>query len=70
VVEKNAETIRAVNEDVALAETNVVERNRKVDEAVKEADRKVQEARRSLGRDLKQEEVDCLLLNTCSPPSP
>jgi len=62
VLEKNKDVVQTVEKDSTLADTNVVERNRKIDEAVREADRKVQEAKRSLGRDVTSEELERLIM--------
>jgi hypothetical protein len=61
VIEENSDVISTVDNRSAIAETNVVERNREIDARVKEADRKIEEAKRQ-GRDVTSEELECILV--------
>jgi DNA-binding transcriptional MerR regulator len=61
VIEKNAEVVQTVDERTTIAETNVVERDRLIDEKVKEVDAKIAEAKKQ-GRDVTQEELECMLV--------
>jgi DNA-binding transcriptional MerR regulator len=61
VVEENADAIKTVDGRTTIAETNVVERDRLVDEKVKEADKKIEEAKQQ-GQDVSSEQLECILL--------
>jgi hypothetical protein len=61
VILKNAETVTTVNEQTTIANANVVERNRLLDEKIAEVDKNIVEAKQQ-GRDVTQEELQCLLV--------
>jgi uncharacterized protein (DUF58 family) len=63
VVEENAEVVTAVNQNTTIAETHVAERNEAIDAKVKEADKKIEEVKKQ-GKDVTQEELQCLLMPT------
>jgi Co/Zn/Cd efflux system component len=65
VIEDNQETISTVDNRTTIAETNVVERNRLIDEKIKEVDKKIAEAKHQ-GRDVTAQELECLLTGNCS----
>lgn len=67
LVEENADVLNRVDERGNLADTNVVERNREIDAKVRDASQKVEQARQSLGRDVTQEELQCILVPTDCP---
>lgn len=64
VVEDNTETIKTVDNRSTLSEINVVERNAEVDAKVRKADEAIEHAKRH-GRDVKKEELECLLTGVC-----
>lgn len=61
VIEENQEVIKTVDERSNLAEVNRVERERVIDEKIKEVDKKIADAK-SQGKDVTQEELKCLLI--------
>lgn len=61
VILENANTIKTVDERTTIAETNVVERNRLLDEKIKDADKKIAEAKQQKG-DVTSEELEKILL--------
>lgn len=61
MVEENAEVATTVDNRTTIAETNVVERNRLIEEKVKAIDQKIAEAK-SNGEDITQEKLQCLLV--------
>jgi len=61
IVDDNADVIKTVDNRTALSETNVVERNRMIDDRVREADKAI-EAAKQQGKDVSGEELDCLLI--------
>jgi|GEM_PF-6042082 len=61
VIEDNSAVISTVDNRTTIAETNVIERNRLIDERVKDADRKIAEAK-AVGRDVTSEELECILV--------
>jgi hypothetical protein len=66
VIEDNSSVIKTVDERTEITNINVVERNREIDAKVKAADRAIQDAK-SQGRDVTQEELECLLIpDNCS----
>lgn len=68
VIEDNADVIETVDNRSALAETNVVERNREIDARVKAANEKIEEAKRRDGH-VSQGELECILVpENCSQP--
>lgn len=64
VIEQNADTVRTVDNRTTVAETNVVERNKKIDEKIAEVDKKIQEAKAG-GKDVSSEELECILTGNC-----
>lgn len=66
VIEENAEVVRTVDNRTSIAETNVIERNRSIDEKVKEADKAITEAKKQ-GRDVTAAELECLLTGNLCP---
>lgn len=66
VIEENQEVIETVDNRTTIAETNVIERNRVIDEKVKEADKAIAEAKKR-GRDVTAEELECLLTGNLCP---
>ena len=64
VVEDNAQTVTTVNNSTTIAETNVIERDRLIDEKVKDVDKVIQQAKEH-GRDITAEELECLLAGKC-----
>jgi hypothetical protein len=66
VIEDNADVVQSVDNRSALAETNVVERNREIDARVKAASEKIEEAKRRDGH-VSSEELECILVpENCS----
>lgn len=66
VIEDNAEVVRTNDNRTAIAETNVIERNRIIDEKVKAVDAEIQKAKQQ-GHDVTKEELECLLVpENCS----
>lgn len=64
-IEKNQDVITTVDGRTTIAETNVVERDRLIDEKVKSADQAIQAAKQQ-GRDVTSEELECILIpNNC-----
>ena len=63
VIEQNQEVVATVDNRTTIAETNVVERNRQIDEKIKEVDKKIIEAK-AQGKDVTAEELEALLLGT------
>lgn len=61
VIEDNADVVRTVDNRSAVTEVNVVERNRAIDDKIKAVDAKIAEAK-SQGRDVTQDELNCLLI--------
>jgi hypothetical protein len=66
VIEDNAAVVQTVGNRSTIAETNVVERERKIAEKVAEADKAVIAAK-AQGRDITGPELECLLIpeNIC-----
>lgn len=64
LIEDNKEVVRTVDERTTIAETNVIERNREVDQKIVEADKKI-EAAKSQGKDVTSEELECILTGVC-----
>ena len=64
VIEENQEVVATVDNRTTIAETNVVERNRLIDEKIKEVDKKIAEAKQQ-GHDVTAEELECLLTGNC-----
>lgn len=60
VIEENADLVRTADERLTIAETNVIERNRLIEEKVAEASAAVEAAKRS-GRDVTAAELECIL---------
>ncbi|MEO8649811.1 MAG: hypothetical protein ABI539_11655 [Acidobacteriota bacterium] len=68
IIEDNASVVQTVDNRSALAETNVVERNREVDERVRAANAKIEAAKRVNGH-VTSEELECILVpENCSQP--
>lgn len=66
IIENNAEVINTVDNRTAIAETNVIERNRLIDEKIKAVDKKIAEARAG-GKDITGPELECMLIpDNCS----
>lgn len=65
VVEENADVVRSVDNRTTIAEVNVVERDRKIDEKVAEIDRKIMEVKTQEHRDITSAELECLLVGPC-----
>lgn len=61
MVEDNAEVTTTVDNRTTIAETNVVERNRLLDEKVKAVEQKINQAHAE-GRNVTQEELQCELV--------
>lgn len=61
VIENNADVVKTVDNRSNIAETNVVERNRLIDEKVKAADQAIVAAKQQ-GRDVTSEELECILI--------
>lgn len=61
VVEDNADVITTNDERSTIAEVNVVERNREVDDKVAVATQKIIEAKNN-GQDITQEKLQCILV--------
>jgi uncharacterized protein HemX len=60
IVQQNIDVIQSNESNRTLTEANVDERNRQSDQKIVELDKKVAEAK-SQGRDVTQEEVQCIL---------
>jgi len=66
IIEDNADVVSTVDNRTAIAETNVIERNRLIDEKIKAVDQKIAEAK-TQGRDITGPELECLLIpENCS----
>jgi preprotein translocase subunit SecF len=65
VIEKNADTVKTVDNRTAITETNIEQRNQEIEAKIKQADKKILEAK-SQGRDVTAEELEkCLLEGDC-----
>ncbi len=60
VILENSDVVKTVDERSNIAETNVIERNRLLDEKIKEVDKKIAESKAN-GKDVTQAELICLL---------
>ena len=60
VIDDNADAVRTVDNRTAISETNTIERNRLIDDKIKEADKKIQDAK-AQGHDVTGPELDCML---------
>lgn len=60
VINDNADAVRTVDNRSAISETNTIERNRLIDDKIKEADKKIQDAK-AQGHDVTGPELDCML---------
>ena len=65
VIEDNADVVRTVDNRSTVAETNVIERNRLIDEKIKQADQAISNAK-AQGRDVTGPELECILTGNCS----
>jgi len=63
-INDNAEIIKSNDNRTALTELNIEERDKQIAEKVKEVDLKIQEVKKE-GRDVTQEELECLLMGNC-----
>lgn len=61
MVEENATVATTVDNRTTIAETNVVERDRLLDEKIKVVEQKIAEAKAN-GEDITQEKLQCLLV--------
>lgn len=61
VLTENSNVVKTVDNRTTIAETNVVERNRELDEKIKDADRKIAEAKKA-GGDITSEQLECILI--------
>jgi len=64
VIDDNADVVRTVDNRSAISETNTIERNRIIDDKIKEADKKIQEAKEQ-GHDVTGPELECMLTGNC-----
>lgn len=64
VIDDNADVVRTVDNRSAVSETNTIERNRLIDEKIKEADKKIQDAK-AQGHDVTGPELECMLTGNC-----
>ena len=64
VIDDNADAVRTVDNRTAISETNTIERNRLIDDKIKEADKKIQDAK-AQGHDVTQAELECMLTGNC-----
>lgn len=64
IIEENQEVIRTVDNRSAMTDVHVAERNREIDAKIKEADKAIIEAKKN-GRDVTQEELECILVGNC-----
>jgi hypothetical protein len=63
-IEDNATVVNTVDNRSTIAETNVVERDRQIEEKVKAADAEIQKAK-SQGHDVTSQELECILTGDC-----
>lgn len=61
IIEDNADVVSTADNRTAIAETNVIERDRLIDEKVKAVDKKIAEARAG-GKDITGPELECILI--------
>jgi hypothetical protein len=61
VVDDNADVIKTVDNRTEIVNTDVYERQRASQERIAEADKQI-EAAKAQGRDVTQEELECLLV--------
>lgn len=61
IIVENSDVVRTVDNRSEIAETNIVERERLLDEKIAEVDRKILESK-SQGKDVTEQELKCLLI--------
>lgn len=64
VIFENQEVIKTVDERTNLADVNIVEREKAIDEKIKQVDAKIQEAKAN-GKDVTSAELECILTGNC-----
>jgi hypothetical protein len=62
IVTENADVVTTTDERTTIAETNETEKQAQIYAKVQEADEKVQAAKAASGRDVSQDELECILV--------